>query len=111
MLNRLRKSKDKDFDIILLIVYGVYGIFDPYSIRAEAIVFYSFIGISFINCLPINETKNKFLENIGFISAIIIFLMGLYFNKRFRYYFLIFLIIYLGYYFYNKRKREKHEKI
>lgn len=111
ILNRLRKSKDKDFDIMLLIIYGVYGIFDPYSIRAEAIVFYSFIGISFINCLPINETKNKFLENIGFISAIIIFLMGLYFNKRFRYYFLIFLIIYLGYYFYNKRKREKHEKI
>ncbi|MGL5570599.1 O-antigen ligase family protein [Cetobacterium sp.] len=111
MLNRLRRSKDKDFDIILLIVYGIYGIFDPYSIRAEAIVFYSFIGISFINCLPINEAKNKFLENIGFISAIILFLMGLYFNKRFRYYFLIFLIIYLGYYFYNKRKREKHEKI
>ncbi|WP_458908614.1 O-antigen ligase family protein [Cetobacterium somerae] len=111
MLNRLRRSKDKDFDIILLIVYGIYGIFDSYSIRAEAIVFYSFIGISFINCLPINESKNKFLENIGFISAIILFLMGLYFNKRFRYYFLIFLIIYLGYYFYNKRKREKHEKI
>lgn len=111
MLNRLRKSKDKDFDIMLLIIYGIYGIFDPYSIRAEGIIFYSFIGISFVNCLPLNETKNKFLEKLGFISTIILFLIAFYFNKRFRYYFLIFLIMYLGYYFYNKRKREKYEKI
>lgn len=111
MLNRLRKSKDKDYDIILLILYGIYGIFDPYSIRAEAIIFYSFIGISFINCLPTTETKNRFLEKLGFISTIMLFLIALYFNKRFRYYFLIFLVMYLGYYFYNKRKREKYEKI
>lgn len=111
ILNRLRKSKDKDFDIMLLIIYGVYGIFDPYSIRAEAIIFYSFIGISFINCLPVNKTKNRFLEKLGFISTVILFLASFYFNKRFRYYFLIFLILYLSYYFYNKRKREKYEKI
>lgn len=111
ILNRLRKSKDKDFDIMLLIIYGVYGIFDSYSIRAEAIIFYSFIGISFINCLPVDKTKNRFLEKLGFISISVLFLIALYFNKRFRYYFLIFLIMYLGYYFYNKRKREKHEKI
>ncbi|MGL4865677.1 MAG: O-antigen ligase family protein [Cetobacterium sp.] len=111
MLNRLRKSKDKDFDIMLLIIYGIYGIFDPYSIRAEGIIFYSFIGISFINCLPMDGIKNKSLEKLGFISMIVLFLIALYFNKRFRYYFLIFLIMYLGYYFYNKRKREKYEKI
>ena len=111
ILNRLRKSKDKDFDIMLLIIYGIYGIFDPYSIRAEAIIFYSFIGISFINSMPVDGTKNKFLEKLGFISTVILFLAGFYFNKRFRYYFLIFLILYLGYYFYNKRKREKYEKI
>ncbi|MGL5574620.1 O-antigen ligase family protein [Cetobacterium sp.] len=107
MLNRLRKSKDKDFDIMLLIIYGIYGIFDPYSIRAEGIIFYSFIGISFVNCLPMDEVKNKSLEKLGFISMIVLFLIALYFNKRFRYYFLIFLVMYLGYYFYNKRKREK----
>ncbi|WP_297431415.1 O-antigen ligase family protein [uncultured Cetobacterium sp.] len=111
ILNRLRKSKDKNFDIMLLIIYGIYGIFDPYSIRAEAIIFYSLIGISFINSLQVNGTKNRFLEKLGFISTIILFLAGFYFNKRFRYYFLIFLIMYLGYYFYNKRKREKYEKI
>ncbi|MGL5644757.1 O-antigen ligase family protein [Cetobacterium sp.] len=111
ILNRLRKSKDKDFDIMLLIIYGIYGIFDPYSIRAEGIIFYSFIGISFVNCLPMNEIKNKSLEKLGFISMIVLFLIALYFNKRFRYYFLIFLVMYLGYYFYNKRKREKYEKI
>lgn len=107
ILNRLRKSKDKDFDIMLLIIYGVYGIFDPYSIRAESIVFYTFIGISFINCLPVARKENKILQKIGYTSTIIIFLIALYFNKRFRYYFLIFLVMYLGYYFYNKRKREK----
>lgn len=111
MLNRLRKSKDKDFDIMLLIIYGIYGIFDPYSIRAEGIIFYSFIGISFVNCLPMDEIKNKSLEKLGSISMIALFLIALYFNKRFRYYFLIFLIMYLGHYFYNKRKREKYEKI
>ena len=111
MLNKLRKSEDKDFDIMLLIIYGVYGVFDPYSIRAEGIIFYSFIGISFINCLSMDEIKNKFLEKLGFISAIILFLIAFYFNKRFRYYFLIFLVMYLGYYFYNKRKRVKYEKI
>ena len=111
MLNRLIKSKDKDFDIMLLIIYGIYGIFDPYSIRAEGIIFYSFIGISFINSLPMDGIKNKYLEKLGFISMIALFLIALYFNKRFRYYFLIFLVMYLGYYFYNKRKREKYEKI
>lgn len=107
ILNRLRKSKDKDFDIMLLIIYGVYGIFDPYSIRAESIVFYTFIGISFVNCLPVVEKENKILQKLGYISTVIIFLIALYFNKRFRYYFLILLVIYIGYYFYNKRKREK----
>ena len=111
ILNRLRKSKDKDFDIMLLIIYGIYGIFDPYSIRAEAIIFYSFIGISFVNCLPVDETKNRCLEKLGFVSLMAIFLIALYFNKRFRYYFLILLVVYLGYCFYNKRKREKYEKI
>ncbi|MHA4984964.1 O-antigen ligase family protein [Cetobacterium somerae] len=106
ILNRLRKSKDKDFDIMLLIIYGVYGIFDPYSIRAESIIFYAFIGTSFVNCLPLVEKENKILQKIGYISTIIIFLIALYFNKRFRYYFLILLILYIGYYFYNKRKRE-----
>lgn len=111
MLNRLRKSKDKDFDIMLLIIYGVYGIFDPYSIRAESIVFYTFIGISFVNCLPEIRRENKVLEKAGYLSIVTIFLIALYFNKRFRYYFLIFLIIYMCYYFYNKRKRENYEKI
>lgn len=111
ILSRLRKSKDKDFDIMLLIIYGVYGIFDPYSIRAESIVFYTFIGISFVNCLPVVEKENKILQKLGYISTVIIFLIALYFNKRFRYYFLILLVIYIGYYFYNKRKREKYERI
>lgn len=111
ILSRLRKSKDKDFDIMLLIIYGVYGIFDPYSIRAESIVFYTFIGISFVNCLPVVEKENKILQKLGYISTVIIFLIALYFNKRFRYYFLILLFIYIGYYFYNKRKREKYERI
>ncbi len=111
MLSRLRKSKDKDFDVMLLIIYGVYGIFDPYSIRAESIVFYTFIGISFVNCLPVVEKENKILQKLGYISTVIIFLIALYFNKRFRYYFLILLVIYIGYYFYNKRKREKYERI
>lgn len=111
ILSRLRKSKDKDFDIMLLIIYGVYGIFDPYSIRAESIVFYTFIGISFVNCLPVIEKENKILQKLGYISTVIIFLIALYFNKRFRYYFLILLVIYIGYYFYNKRKREKYERI
>ena len=111
ILNRLRKSKDKDFDIMLLIIYGVYGIFDPYSIRAESIVFYTFIGISFVNCLPVVEKENKILQKLGYMSTVIIFLIALYFNKRFRYYFLILLVIYIGYYFYNKRKREKYERI
>lgn len=106
MLNRLRRSKDKNFDIMLLIIYGVYGIFDPYSIRAESIIFYTFIGISFVNCLPIIEKENKTLQKIGYLSMVIIFLIALYFNKRFRYYFLILLVLYIGYYFYNKRKRE-----
>lgn len=106
ILSKLRKSKDKDFDIMLLIIYGVYGIFDPYSIRAESIIFYTFIGISFVNCLPVIEKENKILQKIGYISTIIIFLIALYFNKRFRYYFLILLVLYIGYYFYNKRKRE-----
>lgn len=109
ILSRLRASKDKDFDIILLIIYGIYGIFDPYSIRSESIIFYSFIGISFINCLPLN--KNKISGKVGYVSVVCLFLIGLYFNKRFRYYFLIFLIMCLSYYFYNKRKREKYEKI
>lgn len=111
ILSRLRKSKDKDFDIMLLIIYGVYGIFDPYSIRAESIVFYTFIGISFVNCLPVVEKENKILQKLGYMSTVIIFLIALYFNKRFRYYFLILLVIYIGYYFYNKRKREKYERI
>ena len=111
ILSRLRKSKDKDFDVMLLIIYGVYGIFDPYSIRAESIVFYTFIGISFVNCLPVVEKENKILQKLGYISTVIIFLIALYFNKRFRYYFLILLVIYIVYYFYNKRKREKYERI
>ena len=111
ILSRLRKSKDKDFDIMLLIIYGVYGIFDPYSIRAESIVFYTFIGISFVNCLPMKKKESKALEKLGLILTVAIFLIGLYFNKRFRYYFLIILFIYIGYYFYNRRKRVNYEKI
>lgn len=111
ILSRLRKSKDKDFDIMLLIIYGVYGIFDPYSIRAESIVLYTFIGISFVNCLPMEKKENKTLEKLGLILTVAIFLIGLYFNKRFRYYFLIILFIYIGYYFYNRRKRVNYEKI
>lgn len=111
ILSRLRKSKDKDFDIMLLIIYGVYGIFDPYSIRAESIVLYTFIGISFVNCLPMEKKENKTLKKLGLILTVAIFLIGLYFNKRFRYYFLIILFIYIGYYFYNRRKRVNYEKI
>lgn len=111
ILSRLRKSKDKDFDIMLLIIYGVYGIFDPYSIRAESIVFYTFIGISFVKCLPMKKKESKALEELGLILTVAIFLIGLYFNKRFRYYFLIILFIYIGYYFYNRRKRVNYEKI
>lgn len=107
ILKNIKKSEDKEFDIMMLILYGVYGIFDSYSIRIDSVFLYIFIGVTFANNIIINEVRNKLTEKIGYISIVGVFLTALYFNKRFRYYFLIFLVLYLIYYLYKKRKREK----
>ncbi|MGL5902374.1 MAG: O-antigen ligase family protein, partial [Cetobacterium sp.] len=107
ILKSFRKSKDKEFDITLLIIYSVYGIFDSYSVRIDSIFIYIFIGITFINTLKEETEKNRVIEKLAYFSTIAIFLVGLYFNKRFRYYFLISLVLYLIHYLYKKRKRVK----
>lgn len=104
MLKSIRKSKDKKFDIILLILYGVYGIFDSYSVRVDSVFLYLFVGSSFFGTLE-KAKKNTSLDKLSYILTLAIFLIALYFNKRFRYYFLISLVLYVGYYFYKKRKR------
>ncbi|MEG1338885.1 O-antigen ligase family protein [Cetobacterium sp.] len=96
----LKNKKDRNFDLMLFILFGVYGMFEPYTLRGESLIFWSFMGID----LPLKSKKDK-----GALAlTILVFLIGLYLNKRFRYYFMITGFLYLIFNFY-KNWRIKNE--
>lgn len=98
----LLKRKDKEFDIMLYSILIIYGIFEPFSIRSTGIIFFTFLGIS----LPLLGENNKKKEWKYYI-LILIYLIALILNKRFRYYFIIMFLFELLLLFLNKRRNLK----
>lgn len=82
----LKNRKDKSFDLMLFILFGIYGMFEPYTLRGESLIFWSFMGMG----LPLRKVKEK----MGVFLVITVFLIGFYLNKRFRYYFIIIAVLY-----------------
>lgn len=101
------KSKDSDY-LIICGIFSIFGLFEPYSLRGESYIFWIFMGLE-LQPIFINKDKNKVIDDIGWILISLTFVSSLYFSKRFRYYFIITVIVGLIYIW--KKKRSKNEKI
>lgn len=107
LIKRILFKKEYIFEESLVIIYSIFGMFDPYTLRRESVILFAFLGIDYF----ISSVQEKdLLRGYGNCLISIPFIIGLYFNKRYRYYFLIVLIVMIIKYFYDKRK-EKYEKV
>lgn len=104
------KSNNKDLYRGILICFSIFGIFEPYSMRIEGQIFWSLMGMMILESKIIKNIENKKINIIGKICILSIFIIGLYINKRFRYYFPLVLICYYTYYWIKKRRKEDIEK-
>lgn len=90
LLQKIWNNKKYFFEENLFIVYSIFGIFEPYTIRREGIIVFIFLSIAHYL-----ENKEKKKGEIKLYSLIVLlpFIAGLYFNKRFRYYFIIIAVL------------------
>lgn len=103
------KSKDSDY-LIICGIFSIFGLFEPYSLRGESYIFWIFMGLE-LKPTVINN-KNKIMQNISWILVSLTLVSSLYFSKRFRYYFIIaVIVVILGLIYIWKNKRSNNEKI
>lgn len=111
ILYKMIKRGIEPFEMMLMILYGIYGIFDPYTVRGESMIFYSFVGTALNERMEEKTKIFEILSKLGYLAGILIFIVGLVMNKRFRYYFLVALSIYAINYMIKRKRGAAYEKI